>query len=244
MIKILTSGGTTAAWYEYDAWGNVTGIGGNAGIANLNPIRYRGYYYDTETGFYYLNSRYYDPEICRFVNADDSDILWEDQGHLNEHNLYMYCWNDPIKHLDFTGEFPILAVDFVIGDGMVIAPPYIGGSISSAVSNFSSSAATALSSIKPVPFDLLAIPQKTTKPVVTPNIEYPGNDGSKSPGKDYEWKGKPPVGGDKGSWVNKNTGEQLHPDLDHPSPVGPHWDYTDIYKVKWRIYPGNKFMLK
>lgn len=71
--------------YEYDAWGNVVSIGGNADIANLNPIRYRGYYYDTETGFYYLNSRYYDPEICRFVNADDSNILWEDQGHLNEH---------------------------------------------------------------------------------------------------------------------------------------------------------------
>ena len=57
MVKILTSGGATAAWYEYDAWGNVVSVGGNAYVANLNPIRYRGYYYDTETGFYYLNSR-------------------------------------------------------------------------------------------------------------------------------------------------------------------------------------------
>ena len=73
VIKILTSGGEAAAWYEYDAWGNVVSIGGDANIANLNPIRYRGYYYDAETGFYYLNSRYYDPEICRILITSPYD---------------------------------------------------------------------------------------------------------------------------------------------------------------------------
>ena len=97
-----TSGGATAAWYEYDAWGNVVSIGGNADIANLNPIRYRGYYYDTETGFYYLNSRYYDPEICRFVNADS---LLDSTNIPTGFNLFSYCFNDPINYFDFSGHW-------------------------------------------------------------------------------------------------------------------------------------------
>ena len=93
MIKILTSGGATAAWYEYDAWGNVVSVGGNADIANLNPIRYRGYYYDAETGFYYLNSRYYDPEICRFVNVDGYVSTGTGSALLG-HNMFAYCLNE------------------------------------------------------------------------------------------------------------------------------------------------------
>ena len=103
MIKILTSGGATAAWYEYDAWGNVVSVGGNASIANLNPIRYRGYYYDAETGFYYLNSRYYDPEICRFINADD---IVSSVGELAGYNLFAYGLNNPISLEDRSGNWP------------------------------------------------------------------------------------------------------------------------------------------
>ena len=76
--------------YTYDSWGKLLGItdaNGNAitasnDVAVLNPIRYRGYFYDTETGFYYLNSRYYDPQIGRFINADDVNILDIDQREL------------------------------------------------------------------------------------------------------------------------------------------------------------------
>lgn len=56
------------AIYEYDAWGKVISASGS--LADINPLRYRGYYYDTEIGFYYLQSRYYDPVVCRFINAD------------------------------------------------------------------------------------------------------------------------------------------------------------------------------
>ena len=72
-----------------------------------------------------------------------------------------------------------------------------------------------------------------------PNITYPGDDPSQTPGDDYEWKGQKPEGGSKGSWINKNTGEQFHPDLNHPKPVGPHWDYTDgkLPKRWWRVFP-------
>ena len=100
---------------------------------------------------------YYDPEICRFVNADDSDILWEDQGHLNEHNLYMYCWNDPIKHLDFTGEFPILAVDFVIGDGMVIDMPSVSSSLASTASNYISAVSSQISTLASSGIDISVV---------------------------------------------------------------------------------------
>ena len=110
MIKILTSGGATAAWYEYDAWGNVVSVGGNAGIANLNPIRYRGYYYDAETGFYYLNSRYYDPEICRFINADG---YVSTGSALLGYNMFAYCLSDPINHIDPDGELSELVIAFL-----------------------------------------------------------------------------------------------------------------------------------
>ena len=89
--------------YEYDAWGNVVSIGGNADIANLNPIRYRGYYYDTETGFYYLNSRYYDPEICRFVNADKQIGC---SKNIIEKNINAYCNNNPVNFVDYNGREP------------------------------------------------------------------------------------------------------------------------------------------
>ena len=131
VVKILTSSGATAAWYEYDAWGNVVSVGGNASIANLNPIRYRGYYYDAETGFYYLNSRYYDPEICRFVNADG--YVSTGQGLLGN-NMFAYCLSDPINHIDPDGEFAIttaflltgLAVTLISGLDMGISASMCG----------------------------------------------------------------------------------------------------------------------
>ena len=79
VLGIVDSSGTLVAEYRYDAYGNpvmildgngVSVAGDYSHIANINPIRYRGYYYDVETGFYYLNSRYYDPVIGRFINAD------------------------------------------------------------------------------------------------------------------------------------------------------------------------------
>ncbi len=73
----------------------------NKFIAELNPFRYRGYYYDIETGLYYLNSRYYDPEIGRFINADDISYL--DPESINGLNLYAYCVNNPTNLSDETG---------------------------------------------------------------------------------------------------------------------------------------------
>ncbi|MBO4990201.1 MAG: RHS repeat-associated core domain-containing protein, partial [Clostridia bacterium] len=89
------------ATYTYDAWGNCTISFDAAGIGALNPFRYRGYYLDRETGLYYLMTRYYDPEIGRFVNADDVSYL--DPETLNGLNLYAYCLNNPVTGYDPKG---------------------------------------------------------------------------------------------------------------------------------------------
>lgn len=69
-------------------------------IANVNPIRYRGYYYDSEIGLYYLQSRYYDPAVKRFINADT--LLGANKDILGN-NVFAYCSNDPINYKDETG---------------------------------------------------------------------------------------------------------------------------------------------
>ena len=79
---------------------NVTQITGNTALAQTNPLRYRNYYYDSETGYYHLKSRYYNPELCRFINADSVDVLDEDQNNVLENNLFAYCLNNPVNMVD------------------------------------------------------------------------------------------------------------------------------------------------
>ena len=88
----------SVATYEYDAWGNVSSSGR---LAEINPLRYRGYYYDNETGFYYLQSRYYDPANRRFINADSYQSTG--QGFVGT-NMFAYCNNNPITAIDESGK--------------------------------------------------------------------------------------------------------------------------------------------
>lgn len=99
--KILDENQNIVAAYTYDAWGNHTITTNVNGIADINPFRYRGYYYDVETGLYLLTSRYYDPEVGRFINMDDISYL--DPETINGLNLYAYCGNNPISRIDPTG---------------------------------------------------------------------------------------------------------------------------------------------
>ena len=88
----------SVATYEYDAWGNILSSSGR--LAEINPLRYRGYYYDSETGFYYLQSRYYDPVNRRFINADS--YASTGQGFIGT-NMFAYCNNSPILFVDHDG---------------------------------------------------------------------------------------------------------------------------------------------
>ena len=98
VIAITDDAGNTVARYKYDAWGECTIEWANCAIGVINPFRYRTYYYDNETGFYYLNSRYYDPKICRFINADDARYVAK-----MESNTFVYCCNDSINKEDPNG---------------------------------------------------------------------------------------------------------------------------------------------
>ena len=106
VVGIYDSTGAEVVNYTYDEWGKILSVTGTlAGtIGQINPIRYRGYYYDSETGFYYLQSRYYDPETGRFINADG--ILGAN-GDILSYNLFAYCSNNPINFSDPSGNWKI-----------------------------------------------------------------------------------------------------------------------------------------
>ena len=101
IIGLTDSSGNLVTKYHYDAYGNIIKIDGNLVIANQNPFIYKGYYYDVETGLFWLSSRYYSPELCRFISPDSVDYL--DSSSINGLNLYAYCGNDPINRYDPTG---------------------------------------------------------------------------------------------------------------------------------------------
>ena len=103
IVGIYDENATLVASYVYDAWGNHTVTNYTSeNIGNINPFRYRGYYFDSETGFYYLNTRYYNPQLKRFINADSLNYLGAN-GDMQSFNLYAYCSNNPILHVDPNG---------------------------------------------------------------------------------------------------------------------------------------------
>lgn len=115
IVGLLDSQGHLVVEYFYDAWGNhvVRDDSGEVKIGEKNPFRYRGYYYDVETGFYYLQSRYYDPEVGRFITIDNID--YADPETINGLNLYAYCNNNPVMFVDPTGHlFLFCLIAFMI----------------------------------------------------------------------------------------------------------------------------------
>ena len=105
IIGILDSDGNQVVSYIYDSWGKLISTSGSLAesVGKQNPFRYAGYYYDQETGFYYIESRYYDPETHRFLNADDSAILTDETIELVAYNLFAYTKNNPVNLYDPDG---------------------------------------------------------------------------------------------------------------------------------------------
>ena len=231
----------SVATYEYDAWGNILSSSGS--LAEINPLRYRGYYYDSETGFYYLQSRYYDPQNRRFINADS--YASTGQGFVGT-NMFAYCNNSPILFVDHDGndaeavgwwastmwwlcaaDGPIPVGDALYGLGIIV----FGGISIYTASNFS--------------FEV-DLPKEHSSPceveeeTEVPEVTYPGDDPAEAP-EGYEWRGNGQQGSSKGGYANSGDGkDSWHPDLDHGGDIGPHWDYNDGHGHKWRVFPDNR----
>ena len=112
VIALLDENYNIVVKYTYDTWGKVLSVTNASGtlitdtthIGHRNPIRYRGYYYDIETGLYYVSSRYYDPEIARWLNADNQ--IAGVGGEVLGYNMFAYCMNNPVNMSDPTGNWP------------------------------------------------------------------------------------------------------------------------------------------
>ncbi|MCM1286350.1 MAG: hypothetical protein NC213_10135 [Acetobacter sp.] len=121
VIAITEADGSIFAQYVYDEWGKELTVftldeenTEQVAVAYANPLRYRGYYYDSETGYYYLQSRYYDAAICRFINADVPEIAKVFKAIPAGTNLFVYCNNNPVNNSDPTGKASIKFIGFGI----------------------------------------------------------------------------------------------------------------------------------
>ena len=166
VIALTNSTGTIICRYSYDAWGNMTeerlstNTDDSFAISN-NHITYRSYFYDSEINMYYLNSRYYSPDMCRFLNADG--YVSTGQGILS-YNMFSYCQNNPINFMDETGQFLTAILSAIAGLSIVVkcciaicivsialtilAQPQVRQGIETGVGNFVDSVSDSISRTK------------------------------------------------------------------------------------------------
>ena len=221
VVKLVDGSGTSVASYAYDAWGNILSSSGSK--AEINPLRYRGYYYDTETGFYYVSSRYYDPEIGRWINADDA--IAGVGGDIRGYNLFAYCMNDPVNMSDHTGHWPqwIKNAASAVVNAVKKAVTVVANTVKSAVSSASNILKASSNSLpkkgKPGSSQTLPNPDGTPK-----QKRWYGPDGNPERDRDYNHPGNMPFPHDH-EWKNGERGkEHLLPD---PS-----------YKMSWEPVIG------
>ena len=122
VVRLISKTGISYGSYKYDAWGNIL-YQTNSALLNANPLRYRGYVYDSETGFYYLESRYYDPKICRCLNTDG----WASIGQgLLGLDMFSYCGNDSVNRTDNDGArwINVIDVGLHVGNMLCVAMGY------------------------------------------------------------------------------------------------------------------------
>ncbi len=124
MVAILNTTGTAVVAYSYDAWGHPLSTTGSMAdtLGSRNSLRYRGYVFDTETGLYYLQSRYYNSTIGRFISPDTTDVLTATPMALTDKNLYAYCDNNPVSREDGEGTCWLSAL---VGAAVNVATTFI-----------------------------------------------------------------------------------------------------------------------
>ena len=132
ILAITNDAGINVAKYTYDAWGVPTIVSDSSGvsIATINPFRYRSYYYDVEIAMYYLQSRYYDANVGRFICGDSTEYIYND-GHSIGTNIFAYCENDSVNNFDLSGTISLLAciiIGTIVGSalGAVLSKMFYG----------------------------------------------------------------------------------------------------------------------
>jgi RHS repeat-associated protein len=210
VMDLTNSSGSVVKSYTYKSFGEIYSETGSL----VQPYAFTAREYDPESGLYYYRARYYDPKVGRFITKDPIGFAGGDV------NLYRYTWNDPINWVDPYGSFVIVLALPILIPAFESAAAYTAVIITGAVVG------------QWIWETWFARENKASEGKVCP---VPPADPSKPPGEGWEWRGKGPPGSKEGSWYNPGTGESLHPDLTHPPPVGPHWDYKDPSGKKHRI---------
>ena len=206
VIRLVSETGVVQAQYLYDAWGTCATLASKS-IGQLNPLRYRGYVYDAETGLYYLQSRYYDPTVGRFINADSLLSL---ANSLAGGNLFAYCYNNPVNLVDYSGHLPEwieILIEYVVDgtrtvvNGINKSVNWVNTNVIQPVNNFFDSVAEKANSLPrtgtPGSSQVLPNPDGTPKqkrwygpdgePIRDRDYNHPGT-GIPFP-HDHEWKG-------------------------------------------------------
>ena len=225
IVGLMDESGVRVVEYIYDACGKLISTTGTLAttLGADNPFRYRGYYYDTETGFYYVSSRYYDPEIGRWINADNA--IAGVGGDIRGYNLFAYCMNDPVNMSDHTGHWPqwIKNAASAVVNAVKKAVAVVANTVKSAVSSASNILKASSNSLpkkgEPGSSQTLPNPDGTPK-----QKRWYGPDGNPERDRDYNHPGNMPFPHDH-EWKNGERGkEHLPPD---PS-----------YKMSWEPVIG------
>ena len=196
VVGIVDSAGSLVVEYKYDAWGKPLSTTGTLAdtLGKRNPFRYRSYIYDEETGLYYLETRYYNPEQCRFLGADE---YLEQYISLVHNNAYAYCINNPVSKEDRDGQF---FRELFSGGSAAVGVSWIVGSALIGIINTVKTAAVTVASVVTAitPVGWVAI--GATAVLVTGAVFYAKRNKAK---KTTKKSGKEKAS-DKPSWVNKD----------------------------------------
>jgi len=183
--------------------------------------------------------------------------------------MYAYCLDNPVNYVDYSGNAPVcvpmppsdyLSLAGLLGAAAIAGPGILlGGAILAAGCIYVNDAVDSYNDYKASqsvsePDDAEKGVSESSKgggdnndnnfqPPMLPDVKYPGNDPTKAP-EGTEWRGPGEKGSKEGSYYNPETKESWRPDLDHPLPIGPHWDYKDANKVWWRVYENGEIKLK
>jgi RHS repeat-associated protein len=248
-VRKLVNQQQTICEYGYTAFGEA-----ESNEMRINPWGYAGKRLDPDTNLINFGHRHYDPKIGRWLTPDP-------EGFIDSINLYQYCFNNPYRYADPDGRFVIVlplltwafggsvAISSLTSIGTVAVGSMLlwGGYKLTETLNQSYHEGKLLHSIENLHENIFTkIDKKNKKNDPTEKPRYSGEelgtDPTKCPDEGFEWKGKGNPESGEGAWFNPKTKETLHPDLEHPLPEQPHWDYINSGKEKAKLYLDGTFI--